>query len=121
MIYPSFLTKHGTAERWSACDCDECLDGLGVVHYPAPAPTFAGPQGVGDQIRDPGAVRALAFAARCVPGVLGAHAVPTGGAGVTVYVCLADCVDVAAVRRAVWEASPATLDVALKLHHEESP
>ena len=35
--------------------------------------------------------------------------------------CLADCVDVAAVRRAVWEASPATLDVALKLHHEESP
>ena len=117
MIGPTFRPKHGTAERWNACDCDECLDGLGV---PAPAPTFAGPQGV-DQLRDPGAVRSLAFAARCVPGVLGAHAVPTGGAGVTVHVCLADCVDVAAVRRAVWEASPATLDVALKLHHEESP
>ena len=26
-----FVPKHGTAARWHACDCAECLAGLGVV------------------------------------------------------------------------------------------
>lgn len=119
----TFERKHGTAERWHVCDCEECLAGLGVVTCPAPL------QGhdvevlsLGDRIREAlndgarGSARSLAFAARCVPGVLGAHAVPTGVGAVTVHVCITDIEGVDAVSQAVWEASPATVAVSLDFH-----
>lgn len=33
---PQFQPKHGTAERWYVCDCDECLAGKGVKVCTAP-------------------------------------------------------------------------------------
>lgn len=50
----SFQAKHGTAERWHVCDCEDCLAGLGIVTCPAPAPTFAGPVDLGQRVRDNG-------------------------------------------------------------------
>lgn len=31
-----FQAKHGTAERWHACDCEECLAGLAAADFPVP-------------------------------------------------------------------------------------
>ena len=33
----TFERKHGTAERWDTCDCDDCLAGLDAAGIPVPA------------------------------------------------------------------------------------
>ena len=32
----TFERKHGTAERWDTCDCEECLAGLDAAGIPFP-------------------------------------------------------------------------------------
>lgn len=55
---PQFRPKHGTAERWDVCTCDECLAGKGVAVCSAPPPIRwflnCGPGGLEPLNRNPG-------------------------------------------------------------------
>jgi len=38
MDFIPFQRKHGTAERWDVCQCEECLEGKGIVTCEALVP-----------------------------------------------------------------------------------
>jgi len=64
-----------------------------------------------DRCVDGGGLQTIAFAARCIPGVIGAWSSIAGPVAVRVDVCVLDGVDYAEVSRAIWEASPATISI----------
>ena len=72
-----------------------------------------------DRCVDGSGLQSIAFAARCIPGIIGAWASVAALGVVRVDVCALHGADYGEMSRAIWEASPATVRVDVVLSMAE--